>query len=674
MHLLEHMRRFVTSSVIYGDSLLTHRMGAALSTTSSFATSAGNACREKLRNVAIIAHVDHGKTTLVDRLLRECEELCERDTDAERVMDSMDQEKERGITIMSKVTSVEWRGVRMNIVDTPGHADFGGEVERVLELVDGVVLVVDGTDGPNTQTRFVTSKALQRGLKPLVVINKADRDTADLARAQNEVFDLFLTLDATDAQMEAPFIYASAKDGWATEDDSLGKDHDRHGMSPLLDAILEHLPAPALPSSGADGALTSADFALLTTMMSHDPFLGRLLTGRVARGKLCVGEELCALSRLGDKTASGRVVKILAARGTSTIELEEAYAGDIVSIAGIPEAGVSDTLIHAAVVADGTAVPLCTHPIDPPTISMTFSVNDSPLSGQDGDKLNGQVLGDRLSMETNNNVSVTVQKAEGAENGAGAFEVMGRGELQLAVLLEAMRREGFEVLVSPPKVMFRDCSKTGQTLEPLEHVVADVEESHAGIVMERLSGRKGEMLGMAPSTDGRTRLEFAVPARALVGYRMVFTQDTRGTGVFNKTFKGWVPHMGRIETLRAKGSLCATEDGSTSSYALNLLEPRGVLFCGPGEKVYEGMIIGEHTRTNDLDVNCVKAKQLNNIRTVLKDDMVKLSPPRKFTLEEAMGYIRPDEMLEVTPNNLRLRKKYLCSSVRKRRARRDKSA
>eukprot|EP00941_MAST-03F_sp_MAST-3F-sp1_P006149 g6149.t1 len=619
-----------------------------------------------LRNVAIIAHVDHGKTSLCDKLLKECSALGSSHVGVERVMDSMDQEKERGITIMSKVTSVDWKGVKLNIVDTPGHADFGGEVERVLELVDGVVLVVDGTEGPNTQTRFVTGKALERGLTPLVVINKADRETANLPAAQNAVFDLFMNLDANDEQLDAVFVYASAKDGWATEDDSLGAGHQDEGMAPLLDAIVENLPPPALPED------TSQSFSFLTTMMSHDQFLGRLLTGRVASGQVSVGQDISALDRTGNFVASGKVVKLLAAQGTSTVELNKASAGDIVSIAGLPEAGVSDTIVCATSYADGQAEALPTHPIDPPTISMTFSVNDSPLSGKDGSKLNGQVLGERLRKETNNNVSITVEKAAGADDGAGAFEVMGRGELQLAVLLESMRREGFEVTVSPPKVMFQKCEETGVELEPLECVVADVADEHAGVVMERLSGRKGELVSMEPSADGRTRLEFKVPARSLVGYRMVFTQDTRGSGVLNKTFEGWVPHMGKIGTLRNKGALCATEQGMTSSYALNMLEPRGTLFCGPGTEVYEGMIVGEHTRSNDLDVNAVKGKHLNNIRTVLKDDAVKLSPPRTFTLEEAMGYIRPDEMLEVTPNNLRLRKKFLDPGIRKRHARAQK--
>jgi len=626
-----------------------------------------------MRNVAIIAHVDHGKTTLVDSLLKACGELD--DDGQDRVMDSMDQERERGITIASKITGMRWRDTQLQIVDTPGHADFGGEVERVLQLVDGVIIVVDATDGPNTQTRYVTSKALERGLQPLVVINKVDRDTADIVSTENAIFDLFVSLNATDEQLETPFIHASARSGWAVDpskDDDDAADAETRDMSPLLDAILEHLPAPAQANETSAGKEEEGEgegcVRMLVSMMSHDPYLGRLVTGKVEGGTLRLADEVNVLRHTGEAAGTGKVTRLLAAAGTGLTELKEAPAGSIVTVAGIcHSATVSDTLIDKSVLGD-LAVPIPTLPIDPATVAMTFSPNGSPLAGREGTKLNSSQLSERLNAEKLNNVSITVLPG----NDAGSFEVRGRGDMQLAVLIETLRREGFELSISPPRTLDRRCPDTGRRQEPYEKLHIDVQEEHCGLVMEKLNARRGQLMDMSTGDDGRTHIEYVIPARALIGYRVMFTQDTHGSGVMNKIFHAWDDYAGAIAHVRVKGALVSTDQGRTKSHSLALLEPRGYLFVGPQTDVYVGMIIGEHSREKDLNVNPTRGKALSNMRTSGNDDTVVLTPPRTFTLDEALGYVRPDELLEVTPSIVRMRKAELDPKVRQVEARKTR--
>eukprot|EP00939_MAST-03C_sp_MAST-3C-sp1_P000077 g77.t1 len=641
---------------------------------SSFSTSTITTDKAKMRNVAIIAHVDHGKTTLVDSLLKACGEIeGSGDSNTDRVMDSMDQEKERGITISSKITGMQWGDMRLNIVDTPGHADFGGEVERVLQLVDGVVIVVDASDGPNTQTRYVTSKALERGLDPLIVINKVDRDTADITATENAIFDLFIALDASESQLEAPFVHASARSGWAidpaaegAQEAKAGVDMENGSMAPLLDAIVKHLPSPEAKAE-AENATASNHPQLLVTMMSHDPYLGRLLTGKIEGcGSFQVGDEVRAVARTGEDKCVGKVTQILAASGTGAQKLDAASDGMIVTIAGMPEeTRVSDTLVPKDA---KDAKPIDTPPIDPATVAMTFGTNSSPMAGQDGSKLNSSQLEQRLKTEALNNVSISVDTG----SSEGSFEVRGRGDLQLGVLIETLRREDFELDISPPRVLDRLNSESGKREEPYEALQIDVQEQHSGLVMEKLNARKGQLVEMTSSDDGRTRLEYIIPARALLGYRVAFQHDTHGTGVLNKTFDHWGPHAGHIEHVRTKGALVSTSGGKTPAYALAALEPRGQLFVKPQSEVYEGMIVGEHSRENDLQVNPCKGKQLTNMRTSGADESVVLTPPRVFTLEEAIGYMKPDELLEVTPGAFRMRKFELDSSVRKQTERKKK--
>ena len=601
-----------------------------------------------LRNIAIIAHVDHGKTTLVDELLKQSGAFRENQAVAERAMDSNDLERERGITIFAKPTSVEWKGTRINIVDTPGHADFGGEVERILSMVDGVVLLVDAAEGPMPQTKFVTSKALALGLRPIVVLNKVDKPDAEPDRALDECFDLFANLDASEDQLDFPHMYASGRSGWADAE----LDGPRKDLSALFNLIVNHVPAPR-QIANQDG-----DFRMLATTLGADPFVGRILTGRVENGKLKVGATVQALSRVGQKIEQFRVTKIQAFRGLSQQDIPEAQAGDIVSIAGMSKATVADTICALAV-----DEPLEAQPIDPPTITVTFGINDSPLAGRDGKKVQSRVIRERLMKEAESNVAIKVSDTPGGE----AFEVAGRGELQMGVLIENMRREGFELSISRPQVLFRDVD--GQKLEPIEEVTIDVDDEYSGAVIEKITGaRKGELVEMKPAGAGKTRIIAHVPSRGLIGYHGEFLTDTRGTGVLNRVFHEWAPHKGQIPGRRA-GVLISMEPGVSVAYALWNLEDRGKLFITSQEQVYTGMIIGEHSRENDLEVNPLKGKKLTNVRASGTDEAVRLTTETRYTLEQAIAYINDDELVEVTPNAIRLRKRHLDPHERKRASR-----
>jgi len=601
-----------------------------------------------LRNIAIIAHVDHGKTTLVDELLKQSGAFRAGQAVDERAMDSNDLERERGITILAKATSVEWKGTRINIVDTPGHADFGGEVERILSMVDGVVLLVDAAEGPMPQTKFVTAKALGLGLRPIVVLNKVDKPAADPDRALDECFDLFAALDADEDQLDFPHMYASGINGWA--DHAL--DGPRRDLSALFDLIVNHVPAPR------QLARADEDFRMLATTLGADPFLGRLLTGRVESGQLKVGATVQALSRTGQKIEQFRVSRIRAFRGLQYQDIDAARAGDIVTLSGMSRATVADTICALAVDA-----PIAAQPIDPPTISVTIGINDSPLAGRDGKKVQSRVIRERLMKEAESNVAIRVSDTPGGE----AFEVAGRGELQMGVLIENMRREGFELGISRPRVLLRE-DADGRTLEPIEEVTIDVDDDHAGAVIEKLTGpRKGELTEMKPAGTGKTRIKALVPSRGLIGYHGEFLTDTRGTGVLNRVFHGWAPHKGPIPGRRA-GVLISMEAGEAVAYALWNLEERGRMFIGPQEKVYPGMIIGEHSRENDLEVNPLKGKKLTNVRASGTDEAVRLTPPVRLGLEEAIAWIDDDELVEVTPTALRLRKRVLDPHERKRQA------
>ena len=601
-----------------------------------------------LRNIAIIAHVDHGKTTLVDELLKQSGAFRENQAVAERAMDSNDIERERGITILAKCTSLEWGGLRINIVDTPGHADFGGEVERILSMVDGVVLLVDAAEGPMPQTKFVTSKALALGLRPIVILNKVDKPDAEPDRALNEVFDLFANLGADDHQLDFPHLYASGRAGWAdTELDGPRKD-----LSALYELIIKHVPAPA------QIAHRHEPFRMLATTLSADPFIGRILTGRVEAGRLRAGETIKALSRDGERLEQFRVSKVLAFRGLSQSAIDVAEAGDIVTIAGMSKSTVADTLCALDV---DTALPA--QPIDPPTISVTFGINDSPLAGRDGAKVQSRVIRERLMKESEINVAIKVSDTPGGD----AFEVAGRGELQMGVLIENMRREGFELSISRPRVIFKD--EDGVKLEPIEEVIIDVDDEYTGAVIDKITGqRKGDLVEMKPAGVGKTRIVAHVPSRGLIGYHGEFLTDTRGTGVLNRIFHAWAPHKGAIQGRRV-GVLVSMESGTSVAFALWNLEDRGKLFIGAQEQVYEGMIIGEHSRDNDLDVNPLKGKKLTNMRASGTDEAVRLTTPVRMSLEEAISYIDDDELVEVTPKAIRMRKRYLDPNERKRQSR-----
>ncbi|MBP8245790.1 MAG: translational GTPase TypA [Phenylobacterium sp.] len=608
-----------------------------------------------LRNIAIIAHVDHGKTTLVDQLLAQSGVFRANEATVERAMDSNDQERERGITILAKCTSVLWHGeageTRINIIDTPGHADFGGEVERILGMVDGCVILVDAEEGVMPQTKFVLGKALKMGLKPILCLNKVDRPHADPDRILNDAFDLFAAMGATDEQLDFPHIYASGKNGWATMD----MDKPNDNLAPLFDLIVRHVPEPKVVEN------KDKPFQILSVLIENDPFLGRLLTGRIQSGKATPGMAIHALSLDGKEIERGRITKVLAFRGLKRQPIEDAEAGDIVAIAGLSKATVADTLCAMEVTE---ALPA--QPIDPPTISMTVSVNNSPLAGREGDKVQSRVIAARLLKEAESNVAIRVTETSDKD----AYEVAGRGELQLGVLIEGMRREGFELSISRPRVVFQTDPETGQRLEPIEDVMIDVDDEFTGIVIEKLSLRKAELKDMGPSGAGKTRISLMSPSRSLIGYQGEFLTDTRGSGVLNRVFSHYEPYKGAIDAGR-KGVLISNSDGETAAFALWNLEDRGTMFVGAGEKTYQGMIIGENSRVDDLDVNPMKAKQLNNIRASGKDEAVRLTPPRRLTLEQAIAYIEEDELVEVTPKSIRLRKQVLNPSLRKRRTKEE---
>jgi len=605
----------------------------------------------KLRNVAIIAHVDHGKTTLVDRLLQQSGAFRENQRVQERALDSNDLERERGITILAKVTSIHWQDTRINIVDTPGHADFGGEVERILNMVDGALVLVDAAEGPLPQTKFVVSKALRMGLKPIVVINKVDRADARPTQVLNEVFDLFAALDATEEQLDFPILFGSSKEGWmAVKPEGPKTD----GMRPLFDLILRHVAPPKIEQG---------PFRLLGTILEANPYLGRIVTGRITSGTIRPNQTVKVLDRDGKLIEEDRVTKVLAFRGLERSPVDEAEAGDIVAIAGLPLATVSHTIC-----APEVSEPLPAQPIDPPTISMTFRINDSPLAGTEGDKVQSRVIRERLLREAEGNVALKITESREKDS----MEVAGRGELQLGILIETMRREGFELSVSRPRVLLENDPKTGALLEPIEEVVIDVDEEHSGIVVQKLSERKGEMIEMRPSGGGRVRLVFYAPTRGLIGYQGELLTDTRGTAVMNRLFHGYAAHKGEIEG-RRNGVLISNESGEAVAYALWNLEARGPMMIEPGWKVYPGMIVGEHTRGNDLVVNVLKGKKLTNIRTTAKDEMVRLTPPIKMTLEKALAYINDDELVEVTPKSIRLRKKQLDPHERRKEERRKET-
>jgi GTP-binding protein len=602
----------------------------------------------ELRNIAIIAHVDHGKTTLVDCMLRQSGVFRDNQQVAERALDSNDLERERGITILAKCTSVLWQGVRINIVDTPGHADFGGEVERVLSMVDGIVVLVDAAEGPMPQTKFVLGKVLKLGLKPIVLINKVDRPDQRAHAVHDEVFDLFSLLDATEEQLDFPTLFASAKQGWTATEPTGAQD----GMAPLFDLICRHVPPPAVDESGP--------FEMLATTLEADPYLGRLLTGKISAGTLRTNMAVKALAGDGRVVEQSRITKLLAFRGLERIAVDEARAGDIVAVAGLQRATVADTICDPAVTEA-----IASQPIDPSTLAMTFSVNDSPLGGQEGDKVTSRMIWDRLRREAEGNVAIDISVTDHKN----AFEVAGRGELQLSVLIEQMRREGYELSISRPRVLFRTNPETGKREEPIEEVVIDVDEAHSGVVVEKLSQRKGELVELRPSGGGKQRLVFLVPSRALIGYHGEFMTDTRGTGVMNRLFHSYAPYKGAIAT-RHNGGLVSIAAGRSVAYALWNLEERGPMFIGAGEKVYRGMIIGQHSRGRDIDVNPMKTKQLTNIRASGTDEAVVLTPPIRMTLEKAISYIADDELVEVTPQSIRLRKRQLDPVMRKREARR----
>jgi GTP-binding protein len=603
-----------------------------------------------LRNIAIIAHVDHGKTTLVDRLLQQSGVYRENERQVERAMDSNDLERERGITILAKAASVAWQGTRINIVDTPGHADFGGEVERILNMVDGALVLVDAAEGPLPQTKFVVSKALKMGLKPIVVINKVDRSDARPVEVVNEVFDLFAALDATDEQLDFPILYGSAKQGWMAE--KLDGPQDE-GMKPLFDLVLKHVKPPVVEEG---------PFRLLGTIIEANNYLGRIITGRITSGTVKPNQAVKVLSRDGKEVETGRVTKVLAFRGLERVPLEEAEAGDIVALAGLPNATVAMTICDPSV-----GEPIPAQPIDPPTLAMTFRVNDSPLAGTEGNKVTGRMIRDRLLREAEGNVALRVRESDDKD----AMEVAGRGELQLGILIETMRREGFELSVSRPKVLLRR-NEAGELEEPIEEVVIDVDEEHSGIVVQKMAERKAEMTELKPSGGGRVRLVFHAPTRGLIGYQGELLTDTRGTAIMNRIFHGYAPHKGPIQG-RRNGVLISNDQGEAVAYALWNLEDRGPMMIEPGWKVYTGMIVGEHTRDNDLIVNVLKGKQLTNIRTTSKDEAVRLTPPIRMPLEKALAYIEDDELVEVTPKSIRLRKKLLDENDRKR-AERQKEA
>jgi GTP-binding protein len=603
----------------------------------------------EIRNIAIIAHVDHGKTTLVDQLLKQSGAFRDNQQVAERALDRNDLERERGITILAKCTAVMWKNTRINIVDTPGHADFGGEVERILNMVDGAIVLVDAAEGVLPQTKFVLGKALAQGLKPMVVVNKIDRQDARPDEVHEEMFDLFANLGATDDQLDFPMLFASGRQGWAV----VSLDDERKDLTPMFDMVLRHVHPPVRDQS--------APFAMVASILDYDNFLGRVLTGRVEQGRPRLNMPLRVLRSDGTTVETGRLTKLMGFRGLDRVNIDEAEPGDIIAIAGLTDATIPDTIADPAV-----AAPLPATPVDPPTLAMTFRINDGPLGGREGKKVTSRQIRDRLFRETEGNVAIKVTESNESE----AFEVAGRGELQLGVLIETMRREGFELTIGRPRVLTRENPETGDREEPFEDVLVDVDEPYTGVVVEKISKRKGVMQDMRPSGGGKVRLTFHMPSRGLIGYHGEFLTDTRGTGIMNRIFSGYEPWAGPIEG-RRNGSLISNSDGEAVQYSLWYLQERGTLFVDPGDKIYLGMILGEHSRDSDLDVNAIKEKKLTNIRAAGKDEAMLLIPPRRMSLEQAIAYIEDDELVEVTPTAIRLRKRYLDPHERKRHEKRS---
>ena len=614
----------------------------ASSTTESTAEGGARSVRQDVRNIAIIAHVDHGKTTLVDGFLRNAGTFRAGEVIADCAMDSNDLERERGITILAKFTAITWKGTRINIVDTPGHADFGGEVERVLKMVDSVCLVVDAFEGPMPQTRFVTRKALALGLRPILVVNKIDRAGCDPAGAIDATFDLFCALGATDAQLDFPIIYASGREGWAARELT----DERKDLAPLLDLIVEKVPPPNVQ--------VDAPLAMHVTTLDHDDYLGYVAIGRIEAGKIKTGQRAMCVHRNG-KREEFRIAKILGFQALKRFELAEAAAGDICAVTGMEDLTVGETITE---IERPVVLPLLE--IEEPTVKMYFMSNNGPFAGSEGKFVTSRNLRDRLFKETKSNVALRVNETASPDT----YEVLGRGELHLTVLIETMRREGYELMVSQPQVIFKT-GPDGERQEPYEEVVIDVDEAYSGPVIEELGRRGGRMQEMGPAGEGRMRLEYLCPARGLIGYRSQFLTDTRGTGIMHHNFKHYGPYAGTIKT-RPNGVLIAQDLGDTNAYGLFYLQERGQLFLGPMIKVYGGQIIGLHSRDNDLIVNPSKAKKLTNIRTTAADEKLVLSPPRVFTLESALEFINDDELVEVTPKSIRLRKRVLDHNERKR--------
>ncbi|MGN0465975.1 MAG: translational GTPase TypA [Lachnospiraceae bacterium] len=605
--------------------------------------------REDIRNIAIIAHVDHGKTTLVDELLKQSGVFRENQEVAERVMDSNDIERERGITILSKNTAVMYDGIKINIIDTPGHADFGGEVERVLKMVNGVVLVVDAFEGPMPQTKFVLKKALELSLPVIVCVNKIDRPEARPDEIMDEVLELFLELDADDEQLDSPFVYASAKAGIAMlELDDNGKD-----MKPLFETIIDHIPAPT--------GDPDADTQVLISTIDYNEYVGRIGIGKVDNGSIKVNQD-CVVVNAHDpeKANKVKISKLYEFDGLNRVEVQEAGIGSIVAISGIPNIHIGDTICSLT-----NPQPIPFQKISEPTISMQFLVNDSPLAGREGKYVTTRHIRDRLFRELNTDVSLRVEEIENSDS----YKVSGRGELHLSVLIENMRREGYEFAVSKAEVLYKK-DENGKKLEPMEIAIIDVPEEFSGTIIEKLSQRKGELQGMSMSNTGYSRLEFSIPSRGLIGYRGEFLTDTKGTGIMNTLFNGYGPYKGDIQ-YRKQGSLIAYESGETITYGLFNAQERGTLFVGPGEKVYAGMVIGQNGKTDDIEVNVCKTKKLTNTRASGSDDALKLTPPKILSLEQALEFIDTDELLEITPKNIRIRKKILDPTERMRAARRQ---
>ena len=600
---------------------------------------------KSLRNIAIIAHVDHGKTTLIDNLLKQSGLFRDNQQIEERVMDSGDLEKERGITILAKPTSVVWKNTRINIIDTPGHADFGGEVERILCMTDGVILLVDAAEGPMPQTKFVLSKALAQGLKPIVVINKVDRSDSRAKEVINEIFDLFVALDASDQQLDFPVLYASGRDGWC----NFELEDKKENLHPLLNLILNHVAEPDVD--------LSKPFAMLSTLLHSDAFFGRCLIGRVVHGIAKVNDIVKSLNLNNQKIEDGRLTKLFTFSGTKKVPADNVMAGDIVCVAGLKTTSVSDTICHVDV---DTA--LKSTPIDPPTMSVTITVNDSPISGLEGKKVTSTIIRDRLLVEAETNVAISFKENDKKDS----FEISGRGELQIGVLIETMRREGFELSVSRPKVLFKE--ENGEKFEPIEEVTIDVDEEYSSTIIDSLNQRKGEMIEMRDTGQNKKRIIFKAPSRGLIGYQSKFLTDTRGTGVLNRVFDTYGEFKGVIKG-RRNGALISTDSGEAVAYAIFNLQDRGLMFIEPQTKVYQGMIVGEHNRDNDLEINVLKGKKLTNVRAAGSDGLISLTPPIKMSLEEMMSYVNEDELLEVTPKNLRLRKKLLLAHERKKHKR-----